>query len=231
MENIYTQHDERLRTMFDQWLAEMQQKCHAELLDEAKAIYSKLDDFCDAVNRTEEQKAAAAGMGGLDLGARLCGCVDKAPDCIELREVTKAVAAGDCRRGDYQREPLPPELAGMDARQLQEELLEQLLKEYEDCVLGVFLEMDKTEAVFQSGCCHMLSLFYEEMRDWLPQARLSKEELETLLGFQRPLDVLFTEYEGTGIDEYMSGSSYNDLKEIFLSARTPAPEMTMEPPF
>lgn len=147
-----------------------------------------------------------------------------------LRDALTATAAGECGRSDYQREPLPPEYYSMDAELLQGKLLERLRKEYEDCVLGVFLELGKTEAVFQAESCYILTNFYRELQDWLPQASLTSGGLRCLLEFQRPLDVLFTEYEGTGIDDYMSRSSFDDLKEIFLSACDSMPGMTMDPP-
>ena len=228
LNNLSERHDERLRAMFDQWLEEARRKPHGELLDDAETIYFKLNDFSEAVNRTEEQKAAALGADDLDLGARLCCGVDFEPDRCQLRDAVAAMAAGECGRREYPREPLPPEYANMDADRLREELLEQLGKEYEDCILGVFLELDKTDAVFQTESCHILTKFYEELRDWLPQAGLTGGGLKRLLEFQRPLDALFTEYEGSGVDEYMGRSSFDDLKEFFPSACTPAPSAAMD---
>lgn len=224
-------HDERLRAIFDQWLEETRQKPHGELLDDAEAIYFKLNDFIEAVNRTDEEKAAAFNDDGLDLGARLCYSVDFDPDSNLLRDALAAMAVGECEHGDYQREPLPPEYANLDVDRLQGELLERIRREYEDCVLGVFLELGKTDAVFQAESCYILTNFYKELQDWLPQASLTSSGLRRLLEFQRPLDVLFAEYEGTGIDDYMSRSSFDDLKEFFPSARTPVPDMTMEAHF
>lgn len=42
--------------MFRQWLEAVQQKPHGELLDDAEAIYFKLNDYIEAVNRTDEER-------------------------------------------------------------------------------------------------------------------------------------------------------------------------------
>lgn len=231
LNDLCIQHDERLRAMFDQWLEEMRRKSPAELLDDAETIFFKLNDFSDAANRSDAQKAAAAANDDLDLGAHMCCSFDFNPDSNQLRDVVGTVAGNELGRGTYPRDPLPPEFLDMENAVLLEELLEQLMKEFEDSVLGGFSEVDGVEAVFQAESCHNLSLFYEEVRDWLPQAGLSIEEIRRLLEFERPLDVLFTEYEGCGIDEYMCRSSFDDLKEVFPFARATAPNLVMEPPF
>lgn len=224
-------HDERLRAIFDQWLEETWQKPHGELLDNALDMFNSLYYFSRAASWTDEEKAAALAADDLKLGAYTDRFTGLEPDDEGMRAAVSTVSTGDLRREDYQGEPLPPEYAGMDADQLQGELLEQIGREYEDYVLGVFLDMDKTAAVLQAAYCQELTFYYEGIRDVIPQAGLDRKGLERLLGLARPLDALYTEYRGCGIDEYLNHAPFDNLKEFFPSARTPVPDMTMEAHF
>lgn len=230
LNDLAARHDERLRTMFDQWLEETRQKCPGELLDDALNIFNKLYQFSRAASRPDAEKAAALATDDLKLGAYMGEFTTLEPDVERMREAMAAASTGDFRRGEYRREPLPPDFSGMDAGQLQGELLEQIGREYEDCILGVFLEMDKTSAVLQAAYCQELTLFYEGIRGLIPQAGLDRKGLELFLGLERPLDVLCTEYWGCGIDEYLDHAPFGNLKEFFPSARAPEPDMTMEQP-
>lgn len=230
LNDLAARHDERLRTMFDQWLEETRQKCPGELLDDALDIFNKLYHFSRAASRPDAEKAATLVADDLMLSAYTDGFVGLEADDERMRAAVGAVSTGDFRRGEYRREPLPPDFAGMDAGQLQGELLEQIGREYEDCILGVFLEMDKTSAVLQAAYCQELTLFYEGIRGLIPQAGLDRKGLELFLGLERPLDVLYTEYWGCGIDEYLDHAPFGNLKDFFPSARAPEPDMTMEQP-
>lgn len=223
--NLAGQYDERLQSMFGQWLAELLQRSPAELLAQAEDIFLELSNYKFAVCRSDEQKACALDASDLDYGAP-ASCNDFNPDALNLRAAVEAVCQGE--HGEYPCSPLSQEMEALGSEEQRNVLLERLRQGYEDQICSAFLDMEKVDIVLGCDCYLRLNLFYNELHDWLKDLDMSLDAVGRLLRFDNPLDVLFTEYQGRGIGAYMGESSFEDLKDVFPSLNPPViPEAEM----
>lgn len=218
----HEQYNDSIKARFDAWLAEKTRLEPADLLAQAEDIIEKLDNFFYVANLTEEEKADRLSAGDLDIGAPFGGCADYNPDYVELRAVVEAICKGEYDREKYPEHPDRYDGDGLEPARLKGDLMEKIGCEYEDHVLGVFLEMNQTDIVMHSESYVRLELFYEELRDWLSGLEMDRGSLLRMLNLENALNTVFGEYEGSGLAEYIDLEALPGFAEFYPSSQPPA---------
>jgi len=218
---LVEQHDERLSAMFRDWIAELKQKNNSELLEMAYEIFTELNNYLYAVFRPDEKKAASLQSDDLDYGAPFGGCLDFNTDTEELHAAIESICSGNF---DHKRYPDRPDWSDgscMTQETLKRKLLEKLQTEYNDHVLNVFLEMDKTEFVWHAKAFLRLEPFFQELRDQIAEPEMSRDALLSLLNLENTLNTVFTEYKGSSISNFINDEFMSDLRDSFMHDRNP----------
>jgi len=221
LETLSAQYDERLSAMFQNWIMELSKKDNSELLEMEFDIFTELNNYLYAAFRPDEEKAANLRADDLNYGVPFGGGLDFNADAYELRDIIIDICSGRFDHEKYPDRPDEIDSAGMTRESMQHRLLEKLQAEYRDHVLNVFLEMDKTGLIWHAEAYLRLEPFYQELRNQLAEAEISRDAFLSLLRLENTLNTVFTEYQGSSISDFINDEFMSTLRDSFKHDRTP----------
>lgn len=223
--SLIAKHDNWLEELFHRWLNDVMQENNQDIWTKTENIEKQLTAFQSAMHRSPGEKSWAVRYADLNLSLLQNKYTPPLVDTKRLRKAIESVSKADYTLNDLAFYP-PKEWQASTRDELTSEL-DDSIEQVAISIYDLFIGLPKERAVFTANRIRFLDSLCAQTRKLIPQMDLPRSSLKTLLVIQDPFSVLFREYSGFDMEEYLKGSDFSLLEQNFakIIPQTPKEEI------